>query len=391
MTTNKNILISGAGISGLTLAYWLKERGFSPTVIEKRPNLNNRGYMLDFFGSGYDVAERMGITEQLQEKTRQYPMTKLQFVDRNGKPRAKIDVVKFRKFLGGKYFPLMRGDLETVIYEAIKDEARIRFGVSATRLEVQNEAVEVELSDGKVERYDLVIGADGIHSNIRKLMWGDEDQFKRFLGFYVACSVIDNFFDTQNTFLGHFEPKLQASVYSIGGNKLATFFAFKSEKINARGRKEQMEFLESRLANLGWVIPQLLAGTKKADDLFFDEAAQIELPEWHKSRVALVGDACQCLTLLAGQGASMGMAGAYMLADELYKADGDYKIAFANYQQKLKPEIDQKQKDARGLAGSFVPANKFEIMMAHFFFSTLLLPGFGTLFAKQIGAKSIIK
>src|SRR5574340_572853 len=115
MTINKNILISGAGISGLTLAYWLKKRGFSPTVIEKRPNLNSRGYMIDFFGSGYDVAERMGITDQLQEKTRQYPMTQLEFVDRNGKPRAKIDLVKFRKFLGGKYFPLMRGDLETVI------------------------------------------------------------------------------------------------------------------------------------------------------------------------------------------------------------------------------------------------------------------------------------
>lgn len=392
MIANKNILISGAGISGLTLAYWLKNRGFSPTIIEKRPNLNSRGYMIDFFGSGYDVAEKMGITEQLQAKSGQYPISKLEFVDKNGKPRAKIDVAKFRKFLHGRYFPLMRGDLETVLHESLRDEAPIRFGESVSGIEVQKETVEVELSNGKSERYNLVIGADGIHSNIRKLLWGDEEQFKRFLGFYVACSVIDNFFDgQQNTFLGHFEPKLQASVYSIGGNKLATFFAFKSEKIKARRRAEQMEFLESRLANLGWVIPQLLEGTKKAGDIFFDEAAQIELADWHKDRVALVGDACQCLTLLAGQGASMGMAGAYMLADELYKAGGNYKVAFPSYQQKLKPEIDQKQKDARGLAGSFVPANNFQIAMAHFFFNTLLLPGFSKLFAKQIGAKSIIK
>ena len=391
MTINKNILISGAGISGLTLAYWLQKNGFSPTVIEKRKDLHARGYMIDFYGSGYDVSEKMGLIQQLEERSKQYPLSKVKFVDRNGRPRATLDVNKFREVLKHRYFPIMRGDLETVIYESIKDEVPIRFGVSATKLEVQKEAVEVELSNGKSERYDLVIGADGIHSNIRKLMWGEEEPFKHFLGFYVACSVIDNFFDTQDTFLGHFEPKLQASVYSIGGNKLATFFGLKSEQINAHGRKEQMEFLDGRLANLGWVIPQLLEGTKKSDDFFFDEASQIKLDEWHKGRVALVGDACQCLTLLAGQGASMGMAGGYMLADELRKAEGNYKIAFPAYQQRLKPDIEQKQKEARGLAGSFVPGSKFEVAMALFFFNVALLPGFSSLFAKQIGAKSLIK
>lgn len=391
MIANKNILISGAGISGLTLAYWLQKHGFSPTVIEKRKDLNSRGYMIDFYGSGYDVAEKMGLIGQLEKKSKQYPIEKVEFVDRNGKPRARLDVGKFKELLKHRYFPVMRGDLETTIYESIKDEVGIRFGLSMSRLKVQEEAVEVELSDGKSERYDLVIGADGIHSNIRKLLWGEEEQFKRFLGFYIACSVIENFFDTKNIFLGHFEPKLQASVYSIGGNKLATFFGLKSEQANAHGRKEQMEFLDNRLGNLGWLIPQLLESTKRADDFFFDEAAQIELDEWHKERVALVGDACQCLTLLAGQGASMGMAGAYMLADELHKAEGNYKAAFPAYQQRLKPDIERKQKEARGLAGSFVPGNKFEVVMAHFFFNLALLPGFGALFAKQIGAKSLIK
>lgn len=391
MIANENILISGAGISGLTLAYWLQQYGFTPTVIEKRPNLNDRGYMIDFYGSGYDVAERMGIIEQLKIKSEQYPISKLEFVDRNGKPRARLNVKKIREVLNQRYFPLMRGDLEAVIYGSVKDKVSIHFGTNIHRLEIGNDAVHVEFSDGKRETFDLVIGAGGIHSNVRKLLWGEESQFSRYLGFYVACSVIDNFFDTDDKFLGHFEPNLQASVYSIGQNKLATFFAFRSDKLETHTREEQKTLLAKRLDGLGWVIPQLLEGTKQADDFFFDAVAQIQLDNWYQDRVALVGDACQCLTLLAGQGASMGMAGAYLLADELHKAAGDYKVAFPAYQQRLKPEINRRQKDARGLAGSFVPRNNFEIAMAHLLFNVALLPGFSSLFAKQIGAKSLIK
>jgi 2-polyprenyl-6-methoxyphenol hydroxylase-like FAD-dependent oxidoreductase len=391
MLTNRNILISGAGISGFTLAYWLQKGGFSPTVIEKRPNLHDRGYMIDFYGSGFDVIEKMGLLERLKMKSDQYPVSKLEFVDRNGKPRAVLDVEKFRKLMDHKYFPVMRGDLETVIFESVKNNVPIRFGTSINRLDVQPDGVQVELSDGTRGAYDLVIGADGIHSNVRRLLWGDESQFKRFLGFYVACSVIDNFFDPPDAFYGHFAPKAQATIYSIGNNKLAVFFAFKSEALNIRNREEQMEVLAKRFGNLGWIVPELIKGVEQAGNLFFDAVAQIQLDEWHKGRVALAGDACQCLTLLAGQGASMGMAGAYLLAEELHKADGDYKAAFPAYQQRLKPEIDRRQKEARGLAGSFVPENNFAIAMTHLFLKAMFLPGFGSVFKNQIGARSILK
>lgn len=390
MISNKNILISGAGISGLTLAYWLKKRGFSPTVIEKRPDLSDRGYMIDFYGSGYDVAEKMGLLEQLGEKSDHYPVSKLEFVDRNARARAVLDVEKFRKLLDHRYFPLLRGDLETIIYESVKDIVPIYFSTSITKLTVQPDAVEVELSDGKSEKYDLVIGAGGIHSNVRKLLWGDESRFRRFLGFYVACSVIDNVFDTEDAFYGYFEPKTQVTVYSIGNNKLAVFFAFKSGLLDARGREGQLNVLTKRFGNLGWVVPQLLEGTRQTDDFFFDAVAQIELDEWHKGRVALVGDACQCLTLLAGQGASMAMAGAYLLADELYKASGNYNIACPTYQRKLQPEIIRRQRAARRLAGSFVPENHIAIAMTYVFLNAAFWPGFRSLFRNQIGARSII-
>jgi 2-polyprenyl-6-methoxyphenol hydroxylase-like FAD-dependent oxidoreductase len=391
MNINKNILISGAGISGLTLAYWLQRWGFSPTIIEKRPNLDQRGYMIDFYGSGFDVAEKMNLLKALEAQSNQYPMKKVIFVDRRGKPHATLDVDKFRGLLHHRYFPLMRGDLETTIYASIKDQVPVRFGTSIEKLEVLSDNVAVELSDGKHEVYDLVIGADGIHSNVRRLIWGDEGQFKHFLGFYVACSVIEDFLGKPNTFLGHLEPNVQASVYSIGRKRLATFFAFRSKELNVHGREMQMRVLEKILGSLGWLVPQLLDGTMRADDFFFDAAAQIQMEHWHKGRVALVGDACQCLTLLAGQGASMSMAGAYLLADKLHTADGDYKTAFPAYQRSLQPEIERRQKDARGLAGSFVPRNRFEIAVSHFLLNAAFWPVFSSLFAKQIGAKSLIK
>lgn len=391
MMNNMNILISGAGISGLTLAYWLQKWGFSPTIIEKRPDLSDRGYMIDFYGSGFDVADKMGLVDSLQARSDRYQITEVDFVDSHNHPRARLDMIKFRNLLNHRYFPLMRGDLETSIFEKVKGIVPIRFDTIITSLKNQKDGVNVELSNGKTETYDLVIGADGIHSGIRKLLWGNENQFNHFLGFYVACSVIENFFDKTNVCLGHFEPNVQTTVYSIGENKLANFFAFRSEPLNIHGREAHMQALTDRFKNLGWIYPQLLNETQRADHLFFDAVAQIQLDQWHQERVVLVGDACQCLTLLAGQGASMGMAGAYMLADELHKADGDYRTAFPSYQQKLKPEIERRQKDARGLAGSFVPRNKFEVGMTHFFLNTAFVPGFSTLFKNQIGAKSIIK
>jgi 2-polyprenyl-6-methoxyphenol hydroxylase-like FAD-dependent oxidoreductase len=391
MITNKNILISGAGITGLTLAYWLQTWGFSPTIVEKRSNLEARGYLIDFYGSGYDVAEKMEVLDSIRARSDQYRFKKVSFVDEHGRERAALDVVKFRALLHQRYFSLMRGDLESAIYESVEKSVPIRFGVSINKLDSQSDGVSVYFSDGTSQVYDLVIGADGIHSNVRNQVWGDEAQFSHFLGFYVACSVIENFFDQPDVVFGHFEPNIQTTVYAIGKNKLATFFAFRSAPLSVHGREERMDALVEKVGNGGWVIPQLLENTKKADEFFFDAAVQIELDHWYVDRIALAGDACQCLTLLAGQGASMGMAGAYMLAEELHKAAGDYKVAFPAYQQRLRPEIERRQKDARGLSGSFVPKNKFEVALTHFFLNISFLPGFSALFAKQIGVSSLIK
>ncbi|MFZ1754757.1 MAG: FAD-dependent monooxygenase [Caldilineaceae bacterium] len=385
----KTVLISGAGIAGLTLAYWLHHFGFVPTIVEKRPNLDAEGYMIDFYGSGFDVAEKMGLIEQL--RAQHYQIPKLTFVDQNGAEKAVLDVEKFRAVLKFRHFNFMRGDLETVLYDAIKDNVDIRFVHSISELHPNPEGVDVRMADGSTGSYDLVVGADGIHSNVRQLLWGDEARFARFLGFYVACSIIENFLGRSNAFYSHLHPGSQASVYSIRGNRLATLFAFKGEPMSIHGHDQKMAALARGLAGSQWVVPKLLELTSADEGLFFDAVSQIHVPNWFQGRVALVGDACQCLTLLAGQGASMGMAGAYLLANELHAADGEHTTAFAAYQAKLQPEIMQRQKQAQKLANSFVPNTRFAIWVTHLFMRAAFLPGFRAIVQRQIGSKSIIK
>jgi 2-polyprenyl-6-methoxyphenol hydroxylase-like FAD-dependent oxidoreductase len=389
MPTNLNILISGAGIAGLTLAYWLRQYGFNPTIIEKRPDLHDQGYMIDFYGSGYDVAEKMDLLEALEG--RHYPIPRLEFVDGKGKTQATIPVDKFRKMLGNRAFNFMRGDLANVLYERVKDNVPVHFGTSITRMRELPEKVEVEFSDGTSETYDLVVGAGGIHSKTRELLWGAECQFAHYLGFTVACAVIEDILGNQSAFYSHVEPHKQASVYSIRGNKLATFFAFRSEQYDHLTQQQQLDKLTETFGGMGWIVPQLLEHVRQSPHLFFDAVSQIKIDPWYKGRVALLGDACQCMTLLAGQGASMAMAGAYVLATELEQANGDYQTAFPRYQTRMKPEIDQRQIEAQKLAKSFVPDSYLRIKLMGLFLKVAFLPGFKSIVARQIGAKSIIR
>ena len=384
-----HILINGAGIAGLTLAYWLHEFGFSVSVVDKRPDFQDAGYMIDFYGPGFDVAEKMGMLDQL--RTKHYPIKEISFVNRNGKIRSSINIEKLRKSLHFRHFNFMRGDLAIVLFEMVKQTVPIRFDTSVSQIQQGSDTLHVAFTDKTNKDYDLVIGADGIHSKIRKLVWGDEKQFEHFLGYYVACSIVEDRFDVQKSFYSHIEPGTHAAVYPIRNHQAATFFAFKSEQLNIDDRQQQLNKLREVFGTKGWRDSQLIDATEQSPYLYFDSVSQVKLPTWHKGRVALVGDACQCLTLLAGQGASMAMAGAYILATELSQANGDYQIAFPLYQEQLKPEIDRRQMQAKKLASSFVPDNKFSIWMTNLFSKVAFFPGFRSLFQRQIGATSVIK
>ncbi|MEM8535290.1 MAG: FAD-dependent monooxygenase [Chloroflexota bacterium] len=206
-----HILINGAGIAGLTLAYWLNKFGFIVSVVDKRPDLQDAGYMIDFYGPGFDVAEKMSVLDQLL--TWHYPIKDISFIDRYGKTRSSIDIEKFRRLLHFRHFNFMRGDLAIVLFEMVKDTAPIQFDTSVSQIQQRSDGVHVAFTDGTKKDCDLVVGADGIHSKIRQLVWSDKKQFEHFLGYYVACSIVEDRFGVQKSVYSHIEPGSHAAVY----------------------------------------------------------------------------------------------------------------------------------------------------------------------------------
>jgi 2-polyprenyl-6-methoxyphenol hydroxylase-like FAD-dependent oxidoreductase len=355
-------LISGGGIAGLTLGHWLRRHGLHPTILELAPGPRGGGYMIDFWGVGFDVAEKMEILGALEREHCDIP--RLEFVDERSAVRAVLEVRRLREMMGGRHFNLLRSGLEKALYEKVKDDVDIRFSTSIRALHQQNGAVEVELSDGTAETFDLVVGADGLRSHTRRLVFGEDDQFERFLGYYTATFTLPNHLGRKDVFQSYTAPERQVGIYSIPNDKLAAFFIFRErEPFGHLSREARQERLRAAFFDLGWETPRLLNAMGSADDFYFDAVSQIVMPEWSKGRIALVGDACQCVSLISGQGSGLAMAGAYILATELAHAKRDHSFAFATYQALVQREIARKQRMAVRFASSFVPESRAGIVV----------------------------
>jgi 2-polyprenyl-6-methoxyphenol hydroxylase-like FAD-dependent oxidoreductase len=184
----------------------------------------------------------------------------------------------------------MRGDLAQVLCEAVEGDIPIRLGTTITHLRQHPDCVQVAFSDGNQQSYDLVIGSDGVHSKVRELIWGSENQFENYLGYYVSCAIIENFLDQTDAFFTHLESERQAAVYAIRGDRLATFFIFQSPPLHLNGRSTQFDAIETRFGEIEWIVPELLTKMKTAEHFYFDTVSQIKVEQWHQGRVALVGE-----------------------------------------------------------------------------------------------------
>jgi 2-polyprenyl-6-methoxyphenol hydroxylase-like FAD-dependent oxidoreductase len=351
----RSVLISGGGIAGLTLAILLKQQGFEPLVIEREPALPVEGYMMDFFGTGWDVAERMGLIDELHAIS--YPIDVLQFVDAGGRAHITVPIERVKRALGGRYVYLRRTDLAGILYRrAHAAGIEIRFDASIESLQERGDDVRVIFAGGSNDAYSLVFGADGIHSRVRELTFGSEGQFDRFLGYYVAAFHISGHrYDIGHAFKLCEEPNRLVGLYPLDEHRLDATYVFRHADIGHIPRRERMAFIRRNFAGAGWLAERLLDDHPTTEPLYFDPTMQIVMPDWYMGRVALLGDACGCLTLLAGQGSHMAMAGAMVLAQELQRHGNDYRAAFAAYQDFLKPHLMKKQRDAAWLARLFVP------------------------------------
>lgn len=382
------VLISGGGIAGLTLANVLHRDGIGAVVIERAEAIRLGGYGIDFYGTGYDVAERLGLIEWLQSHA--LPLGSIAYVSKTGKPVATLEIGLMRSIMEGKYLALMHGTLEEALYRAIAGQVEVRFGRALMRVAPGPDAVEVTLNDGTTESFDMLIGADGVHSLTRSLVFGPEEQFARFLGYMVASYPLADRYGIDHTWKMYVEPGRLAGAYgSLREGEIVSFFLYRTDKPETLPREQRLAQMRQVFAGMGWITQELLAQEPVPEHLFMDAVSQIQMPTWHQGRVALVGDACGCPTLISGQGASLAMGGAYLLARALH-ATPDYREAFVRYEQQMRPSVQSQQNKARGTAKSFAPGSLPGLLIQQAMLKVVFRERFRGLLRRQFGAQSIL-
>ena len=353
-----NVLISGAGIAGATLAFWLRKHGFAPTLVECAPTLRTGGYVIDFWGLGYDIAERMGLLPDVARVG--YRVQELRIVDDHGRQLSGFGVQVFRELTGGRYITLGRSDLAKLIYDRISGSCEIIFGDSITNLREAHGEVHVEFEHGGERHFDLAIGADGLHSRVRKLVFGPQERYEKDLGYRVAAFETAGYRPRNElVYVVHSAPGRQVGRFSLHNDRTLFLFIFDGAgEPQAHGLAAQKAILRKRFAGDGWELTRILAALDTCTELYFDRVSQIRMGAWSRGRIALVGDAGFCVSLLAGQGSALAMTAAYVLAGELATSADRPQEAFRRYEERLRPFIHAKQRAAERFAAAFVPRTR---------------------------------
>ncbi|MFD8166536.1 FAD-dependent monooxygenase [Streptomyces cellulosae] len=342
MTAPRTVLISGASVSGPALAYWLHRAGFAVTVVEKAGALRGGGYPVDIRGTATEVVRRMGLWPRLREA--HVGPRRATFLDAAGRTvaslRAPADEGEPRDL------EIRRGDLADALYGLVRDDVEFRFGDSVARFDPAAHGVDVTFRSGRQGTYDLVIGADGMHSATRAALFGPEDRHHRYLGYCFALFTLPNPARLDRELVLWNTPGKAAALYATGaGPEVHGFLTFhrpEPPRDALRDADAQRALVAEVFAGEGWEIPRMVAAARGTGDLFFDTAGQIRMPRWTHGRAALVGDAAYAPSFLTGQGTSLALSGAYVLAHAL-AAHRDHTAAFAAYGDRLRPYVTANQ------------------------------------------------
>ncbi|MEV0349517.1 FAD-dependent monooxygenase [Nonomuraea sp. NPDC050680] len=330
-----NILISGASIAGTATAYWLRQHGFTPTVVERAPSIREGGYKVDIRGVALDVVERMGLLEAV--RARSTDMRIATHYDGKGRRIAEMDADLFGGREGADA-EIMRGDLNELLYDLTRDDVEYLFDDSITGI-AEDGTVTFERSAPR--RFDLVVGADGMHSNTRGLVFGAESAFVRDLGYYISICTVPNRLGLDREEAVHAAPGRTANVYSTKQDSHAkALFMWSSQPLayDRRDLAQQKELLAQAMAGVEWEVPALLEAVRGSTDFYFDSVSQIHMDRWSKGRVVLVGDAAYCASPASGQGTSLALVGAYVLAGELASGGG-----VDGYEREMRAYVDANQ------------------------------------------------
>ncbi|HSL36336.1 MAG TPA: FAD-dependent oxidoreductase [Arthrobacter sp.] len=347
-------VVCGAGISGLSAAACLARDGWQVLVVDQAEGPRPQGYMIDFFGPGWQAAAGLGILPRLRELG--YQIQRLDYVDRNGRARVSLPFSAFVEVVRGELTSILRPDLELAIREMLPPAVELHYGRTVVAVGQSRDAVTVTLDDGQVREADLLIGADGIHSGIREIVFGPEEEFLHYLGFQVGAY---SFSDAEVA-----ERVGARFAVTDTRNEAMFFYRLRDGRITAMAvhrtdnpalPDDPQALLRSRYRDLGWICPAAL--DRCPEDIYYDQVAQIRMPRWHTGRVVLLGDAAAAVSLLAGQGASLGMAAADVLAEELGQHPG-ISSALASFEARLRPLVTEHQNAGVSAAHWFVPATR---------------------------------
>lgn len=344
---NRRILVSGAGVAGLTLTYWLRQFGFEVTVAERSSRLRPGGHAIDVRGSALEVIRQMGLMTEVRAGST--TMRGMSIVDGAGRElhRTSEETLSGGP-LDGEDVELLRDDLTRILFESTRgDDVEYNFGDSISSLKQSESGVATVFESGQERRFDLVIGADGMHSAVRRLVFGPEPGFIHHLGSYVGIFTAPNLLD-----LDYWQVWIRAEEGSGGvvmsardNTEARIYLGFESEvlDLNHTDVEAQKQIFCERLSHLGWEVPRMLEYVWAAPDFHFDSMSQIRMNTWSDGRVALLGDAGYAGSPMSGQGTSMAIVGAYILAVELAAADGDHRRGFTGYEKRMRPWVEKNQ------------------------------------------------
>lgn len=372
------VLISGLGVAGPTLAFWLRAAGFEPTLIERAPALRSGGYVIDFWGRGYDIAERMGLEDELNRIG--YHIREMRIVNEHGKRVAGFGTNVFLELTGGRYVTIARSALSRLLIEKIGNGVEMIFGNEIRNLRELDDCVELELEHGGTRKFDLVVGADGLHSKVRRLVFGPQDRFEKQLGYLVAAFETTGYRPRDDgVYVMFSDPGRMVGRVTLRDDRTLFLFVFaidSAELRNLSELSEQKAILRARFGDKAWECPRILGVLDRTNDLYFDRVSQIRMPKWSQGRIALVGDAACCVSLVAGQGTALAMTGAYVLAGELAKSSGRYVEGFANDERVLRAFMDAKQRGAERFAGAFAPKSRWGLILRNQIVNAAAFPSF---------------
>ena len=375
------VAINGAGIAGTTLAFWLNKLGHEVLLVEQAPHLREGGYLINLWGLGYDVAERTGALPRLQEL--QYKADELRMVDRQGAKCGGYPASVLLRLTHGRLMALARSDVAASIHALLDGKTEQLFADSIVGIDDDGERVALRFGHAPPREVDLVVGADGLHSRVRELVFGAESLFEVPMGCHVAAFEADGYRPRDElASVMHGAPGRYISRFAIRDDKTVFFMVFRDEyfagELPASGF-DRKRVLKEVFADMGWECPNILDALEDVEEVYFDRVSQIRMDRWSKGRAVLVGDAVACPSLISGEGAGLAMAEAYVLAHEIHRSHGEHRLAFAGYEGRMKPFVSRKQKQASKLVSSFVPKTAVGVAARDFATRLMRLPVFSEL------------